>query len=373
MKQTYPPLALLSGEKFPQNYLNNIKQYLAHAQKDTAFTQDEFVRYVMSNRFILEWDEPWQKDLSMYCRQNTRAIQLIAGTDKFDPATEWRDILAMPLMLEDWARNKQVYKPDPDFAAALLRTKGLELTENIIKRLPCDSFYIDLSECNFDPAVGAFIFTREIDPAEKDISVSVCLLTKEMVTFSFYLEFRFKNEKSVKLDNNEITEADYVTWNMPLKGMPNARFKDPAVTRKEVSVLALQLMCYLSIEKPQVTASPLTAKTYRPPAASSAVKNKWSEVEIHDVGITYGTAFRKTIREQQARTAQQETQGGGEHSHRKSPVPHFRCAHWHTYRVGKGRQETRVNWIEPTFIAGSQAQNITIHTVTDELTKQKDN
>jgi hypothetical protein len=35
---------------------------------------------------------------------------------------------------------------------------------------------------------------------------------------------------------------------------------------------------------------------------------------------------------------------------RKSPVPHLRHAHWHGYRVGKGRKDFKLRWLPPIAV-----------------------
>lgn len=56
-----------------------------------------------------------------------------------------------------------------------------------------------------------------------------------------------------------------------------------------------------------------------------------------NVGVRLGTALRAAYREAG------EVAGG---SHAR-PRPHIRRAHWHTYRIGKGRAESRLKWLPP--------------------------
>lgn len=41
---------------------------------------------------------------------------------------------------------------------------------------------------------------------------------------------------------------------------------------------------------------------------------------------------------------------------RAAPAPHLRRAHWHTYRVGKGRQDCRVRWLHPILVGHDRAE-----------------
>lgn len=48
---------------------------------------------------------------------------------------------------------------------------------------------------------------------------------------------------------------------------------------------------------------------------------------------------------------------------RKSPIPHFRRAHWHKFWVGEGRNTLKVKWIEPVFVGQGPSSNATIHKI----------
>ena len=51
---------------------------------------------------------------------------------------------------------------------------------------------------------------------------------------------------------------------------------------------------------------------------------------------------------------------------RRSPIPHFRCAHWHGFWVGKGRTEYAVKWMEPVYVGGENTKDVVIHRVKTE-------
>ena len=61
------------------------------------------------------------------------------------------------------------------------------------------------------------------------------------------------------------------------------------------------------------------------------------KTQVWDVGVRLGAALRQGA-------AGTRTTGEGAHA---SPRPHVRRAHWHTYWVGEGRQERRLNWLPP--------------------------
>ena len=109
--------------------------------------------------------------------------------------------------------------------------------------------------------------------------------------------------------------------------------------------------------EPQIEDNPITKSTYRPPKPGSAIKNKFSELQIHDVGIRFGKAFKEQKRKVNCSTILTKHL----EQTRKSPIPHFRAAHWQGYWVGKGRTEHIFKWIEPTFVGGEQSNDVVIH------------
>ena len=147
--------------------------------------------------------------------------------------------------------------------------------------------------------------------------------------------------------------------------LPNEEF---LLNREEIYLFTLQMISYLSLEKPQITESDLTKNSYKPRKAEDPIRNRWSEVTISDVGIRYGKTIRTKLEESESMESENSntlnnTEPIGEHPARRSPAPHFRSAHWHRYWVGEGRTELRVNWIEPTFVGDNVASNVVIHKV----------
>lgn len=271
--------------------------------------------------------------------------------------TELRDAFIFPLILEEWSKAKQVFKPDADFADALLHTDKLCITSNMIDHLPYNLFYIDLSSCEyFSPIDGVFVFVKKYDNIA---SINLYTVTKNLTYFSFYLNGPFDEHGCLNIDLSELANVYYDNiWKPILFDTVTEDVTQIKISRKTVNVFALQLIAYLSIEKPQLTESDLTKNTYRKPSAVSKVKNKWSEIRIQDVGIKYETDFRKTVTKYKQENIENNTT-----SKRKSPMPHFRCAHWHKFWVGKGRKELRLMWIEPIFVGNGESKDVVIHKV----------
>lgn len=62
--------------------------------------------------------------------------------------------------------------------------------------------------------------------------------------------------------------------------------------------------------------------------------------------------------------AQQAGSGGG-----TSPTPHLRRAHWHTYKVGPGRQQSVVKWLHPVLVGAKESADVFVKRVKDPSPK----
>lgn len=275
---------------------------------------------------------------------------------------EWTDIFLTPQLIYAWSKSKQVFKPDSSFAEALLTTKKLQYTKETFKRLPCHDFYIDLEDCPlFKHIHGLFLATRE-DPKNNGVHINMLVLahakdTKEKyITFSHYSYAKLNEDQPVDLDMNELTNIDYEYWTPWSEQMPGVADTLTKLNENKLQImpfmLGYQMIAYLSLEKPELTESPVTKFTYRPRKPDAPIKNKFSEVQIMEVGIRYGSDFRKKIKNLEKEQKKHEATGT-----KRQVKPHFRCAHWHYHRVGKGRTELKLMWHEPTFVTGNITDN----------------
>jgi hypothetical protein len=93
-------------------------------------------------------------------------------------------------------------------------------------------------------------------------------------------------------------------------------------------------------------------RTDRVPRKPSPTRTKKGERFFPPDAVTVwivGEKVGSTLREGQTKVAQEGIQEAAHQGH-KSPKTHLRRAHWHLYRVGKGRQETRLRWVFPVLV-----------------------
>ena len=369
--KNFPPLVLLSKSEQPGREFSCRKRMFMNAGVKGAdkLTVSSYINAFLNKDFMNPFTPHPYQDLDRAFYQNIDVISEATGATREELLcnhaeklkTEIKDLYLAPVLMEEWSKSKQVYKPDPDFAAALLRTQKLQLSREMLTHLPNDYFYIDLSDCSlFDPITGIFVFVNHIIENKKKVGVniSIYLLTTDLIYYSHYFSGIYDEKGIIWVDIQDEEVSSYEVWNP--EQIVIYKPEDFQVNRNQVSLFVLQLICYLSIDEPQITPSEYTKNTYIKRAPSQKVKNKWSEVQIHDVGVVYGRTFRKKMKEYKA---QEESAEDRETKHHRSPVPHLRSAHWHRYWVGEGRTTLKVNWIEPVFIGARESKNVTIRKV----------
>ena len=376
MIDNYAPLVLLSKSDQPnKEFISRKNQFKSLGAKNLdKMTAKDYIEYFISDDFYNIYSKHPYNDISRLLKNNEQLI--IEATsdypDEIDITTEWKDLYLAPVIIEEWSKAKQVYKPDSDFANALLLTKKLELSESMIEHLPCKLFYVDTSECdNFQGIAGIFIYVSH-NKAKKTLDIVLYSLTNDLIYFSFYTGGKFDKNGLIKLEYEELHDKEYIMFNPyflsdeTMENMELIKKKDLTISRKAVSIFAIQMIAYLSIEKPDIIESEHTKHTYKKPTSQQKIKNKWSEVNIEEVGVKYGPNFRKTIQLYKSSTHESSSNSENSDKKRKSPVPHFRCAHWHKYLVGEGRKDILVKWIEPVFVGNSEPKSIIIHKVTNK-------
>ena len=271
------------------------------------------------------------------------------------------DLCLRTTIYQIWKKNKQVYKPDKDFVSALIKTENLSITKEVFRKLPCKHFYLDLLDCDFFlPVKGIFVNIFEIETK----IILVAYMINEEAFWSIYDVFHFNNNEEkcdIKIDtfsekypDGEYTYNDYdifINNKHPEKISNNLDIN-------EAKFFIYQLITYLTSHEPQFEESPITKSTYRPPKSNATIKNKFSEIQMYDIGVRFGTSFRQQKRKYNCNTILTKHQ----ENKRKSPIPHFRAAHWQGYWIGKGRTQLVHKWKEPTFVNG-EPKDVVIHNI----------
>jgi len=350
---------------------------------------ERYLRFLMSPAFMSKdiSGTEFEKDAEIINEVNSifieKAPQLVSvlGIDvrdllkgNMDIHSEFRDLTVFPLVLDMWAHHKQVYKPDKDFAVALMNTEKLELTKDLLEHLPYSIFYLDISDLGLGDVHGIFV---KVLVSENRACVIIYNLTNDLVYFSHYLQAVFDENGVTRFNKADIPEVKpYVL--SAVKELSRGVQSDYNFNRRDTVGLVMQMLAYISSQKPQIEESPKTKNTYKPNKFGDVVKNKWSELQMFEVGYAYGSAFRRKLEKAKEELGDVNIEiltEKEEKKHHNSPKPHIRCAHWHRWRCGEGHKElTPPRWMEPTFVgfggAVEEAPIAVVHKVSSKGDKK---
>lgn len=259
-------------------------------------------------------------------------------------------------------KYKQVYELDSVFASDLIMTERLKIYPSIIRRLPYDSFYVNvdnIEELSPYKAKGFLLYLK----VEDDGTFLVHILLSRLGRRSFQVfNLRFPKTKQ------NTDEKGYVYYD--LKNMSMEKNKKNFLSSEEklsqtshvsfFTMFVMQLLAYLSSQKPDIEEAKFLEKEYR----VQGQKDKTSNIQKWDVGIRYGAKIRKYLNEKNNEEKLIKTEIVL-HANRKPPRPHSRCAHWHHYWTGAGRKVLELKWIEPTYVGAKDKIIVVKHKVTN--------
>lgn len=316
--------------------------------------EDEFVKFVLSEDFYNpKYEGPFKKiNTAVFALTGPICKRILQMSDKeivenpFAVRCEWRDFLLFDIFLERWAKFKVSYRPDGDFLDALADTKELKLTRDILSHLPSEHFYIELTDLKDIGSLHGMLVNVLLNDERVDIVAYP--ISDDCQIFSFYDGGYYGDDGSINIDFTKMPNKDYRICGTKVS------LDDVHRDRKFMSIVCYQMIAYLSSKEPDIT-EPSTKKV-KIRKAEDPTRHKYSEIDTYDVGVRFGTAFRAEKKKREITTVSCLTQG------RKSPIPHFRSAHWQRYHVGIGRKEIITKWIEPTFVGG-EAKDVVIKKV----------
>ena len=320
-------------------------------------TYEDFYGHVLSKNFLALHD-PKFEEFDKNLLENSHLV--ISDNDKnLNIQTEWRDAIIGPDLFYRWSKTKQVYKIDKDFYSMLLNTKNLTIEREIIEHLPLEEFYVDLSDLNLKDVHGMYVW---IDWIEDATYLTFYILTYDYIFFSNYISFNYDENGKNEIDKNSLADAQEMPIADFLKQFETDvdRINKKYTTKnRDLSIFLLQLLMYIGSEMPDINESETTKHTYRPIKPGHPVKNKFSEMQMYEVGFKLGNNFRSKVEE-----IKNKSKSGSQTGSHASPMPHIRQAHWHKYWTGEGRQKLIVKWVEQTFVGfGSESKEAKIATI----------
>lgn len=386
-KQLYAPLAFIekcnkyggySEKKLKDDYYDHLLKDVIHIPEDKLPSVDWIIKYALSSKFMKSCKYHAEECMDDICHTELiiqhglgdfidvecmkLAVQILISSKEVSVnnasviRAEMRDLFVQPSFFGKWARNKQVLKPDNVFLKYLLDTKELVTKPGFFDYLPFSTFYIDLEGANKEvPDFGnvAGVFVDIIKLSEKEAAIAIVVLTDDFQPCSFYWNFPIDEDVKISIEN--------------LPGVPTAvESVKVNFNFRTIAITVIQMLSYLKIREPDINADPKMKYTYKPHKHGDKITNGYNEVYKQEVGVRIGKKISTNIKEMK-KAEKKEQAIAASHGH-KSPIPHFRSAHWHGYWHGHGDdKKLEYKWIEPVFVCGSYSSDkdsdVVIHKV----------
>ena len=276
--------------------------------------------------------------------------------------------------LKLWNRNRQCYRFDKDFLNELMNTDTLHFAKDSWSFLPCDTFYVDISEnqeiCQRTGMQG--FFAKVVPHPTKELwQIHLAMATEDSLNHGNF--YAWNKDKDISIDNLPDTELTEIL-NEPVVLASQEENKQV----NDISILVAQTLTYLSSIEPDIRdeqdEKPAPAATEPETSPEPSTKKKHSkqkeksilEVRKWTVGVRFGNAYRKWT--------QSQHHDSGERTGKSYHVrPHYRKAHWQNYWYGKrdGERVRRPKWVAGTFVNENLAEElpVTIHKVSGQIEK----
>lgn len=314
---------------------------------------DEFINIFFTESIDAKWKWPDWCYLPMNA-SITFAKDSKLSSSHMESLNHFLKRLELLAAIIPWRVAKPIYQFDADCAYELME-KAYDVEKipiDVLKHMPFPGIYIDHppmeeGECdgiffylNYDPRLQNAVALRMlyIMNGGKEV-VPVCRLVSETEGSN---SFDAVNSVLRQFTNTLITNC----------ASPNSAIPDIVNACYRAFPKHLSLLLYLCSENTDIIQKYDTPKRRGPR----------KEVAAHPDTYVAGTYIGNTIRRQRMESRRASSHPHGSH---RSMRPHARRGHWHTYRMGKGRTETRIRWVSMVFVNRNKGQpDAAIHRVT---------
>lgn len=320
----------------------------------------------------------WNHEIMYDQRVNRIFFPMYSMKQIKERQTEWKDVLSTNIVLSMWSQFKMVYKIDNDFFHEIKQTENIITSKETFDKLPFKCFFIDLTEVdNIANFKGAWVYiTKDSIDGKEVYGVNIYMVQNDNFTFfTYYSWYKFTDEEpEIEWHSDDLPKSDFIARTFvgeddlmtkdirSLLDNPTDFTKDGLIDvtldmrdeydpREDIVITIFQIMSFIAIDASDVRENATTKSTYKPHKEGSRIKNKFSEIRMWDVGVQYGKAIR--VAKQEYKKHIERENGSIQTKDRKPVRPHIRRAHWHKYRVGEGRKETKTLWLAPVYVCGS--------------------
>lgn len=351
--------------KYLCNYSNNDMDFLmdlAMYSSDTVFMKRKYKGPLEDlNQLILD-----NKEL------------LISRIKDVDDYRSLRNLLARDFELSSsiqmFLQYKQIYQVDSTFLQDLIRTQydTPNVPLSIFKHLPYQSFYLDLQNTDINKYLhGAFISVQVKNKQLKLVCqvIGISDDSNHPASEGYFGTHTCRvlldcndpdnpdnNDEDVQIDwdakqfNQEDLDLDIILQkihdNWPGSGLWDMCF---------MWYVIVPFLMYLNSDKADIKEQSMKRSIRKQIKSHSAPIE--DQLKTAEVGYVYGCTVRKHSASSQRTKSDYSNVGS------QTKRSHMRRAHWHRYRCGKNRQDTRLVWMPPLYIQGNSESAVTIHKV----------
>lgn len=327
--------------------INNIPDYVDWINNYYMDKQYNGIFKIYNDKLITEKDNIISKLAEIAISKNRKLnLKVVEQNANKEFSTLPSSLLANSI-IKIWEKNKQVYKVYPEIFEALINTEKIGMSNDFFEHLPCTNMYLDFSECGFKGIHGGF-FNVFYDSEKIFIAMAILSNNYDIAYFT-HAKLKIGDDISTKDTVNTVNKSD-------LMGSSNVDDK-----YSDIMYFFFQFIVYMATVEPDINESQITKKTYKKPKTNHIPKNKFSEVQEHEVGVRFGKEIKLLMKKIQNK----ETNTVNHKMHKSSPKrPHFRNGHWRRQSCGKNWSERKLIWIKPELVGLKNGEiDILIHDV----------
>lgn len=253
------------------------------------------------------------------------------------------DITSRCYIKSNFKKYKQIYLVNETLRKRLAQTIGLEsVSTEIIEKLPCDFFYLQL-QYNSDVIAkgqkveGCFVSREQFSNNNTEHENLVLVLKLE----NGYVPLKLEIGQIIQDSIEKIWSKENV-------------LNDERVEMRKIFSDLLQIVVYMcSIESD-------IKKVRKGGVQKNKGKKKVKENSYFELGYVIGATLGAT------RYVYEDSNSNEKEIEKSSSKrTHFRKPHWATYHVGKGRTETIVKWLDTILVNAKNEDGleITVHKI----------
>lgn len=260
----------------------------------------------------------------------------IQNSQKAESVLNQTPLLASALF---WSQYKIIYNFDQTLADELSKTpQDSKIPVSFFKTLPFPCPFVQCKIGNYD---GFFAFVAEYEESHLS-GLSIVFINNRGAVMPYLLEFRSEIESVLSLVQNlENTISQIADSKASKPLLDNSDVKKALLADVNAAVSILLYLCSKDADvKIDAERRAKYKKRSHPPKTAKE----------YPVGVRIASGLQRIRSET---TKRNDSSLSTDTSGRRSPIPHVRSAHWHSFWIGprdSNERKLTVKWIPPTLV-----------------------